>query len=262
MGLASSTNAADAYDRLSTASIVFSKLEVKPLIHKRDAAVYRCVTVINCFIRKLDMSNPKKKYIVCIEEQEYDWDKPEISYEEIVNLGGWESSAGIIEIDKDQNEHTLQPGAVIELKPGHGFSKKICWKRGLDIFEMRLNEELNLLRSRFNELEYVENGRWVLLPNYLSEDGWLPSAGPVAFQMPDSPTAPPYAFYTPSGIRFNGVMPTNYQDQVSIAVPFSGKWGVFSWSPDGPWVAGATVRSGSNMLNWAMGFRSRFKQGA
>jgi hypothetical protein len=152
---------------------------------------------------------------------------------------------------------------VIELKPGHGFSKKICWKRGFDIYEVRLEEELGLLKSRFPDLEYVKDGRWVLLPSYVYEDGWSPSIGPIVFQIPDSPTSQPYAFYVPTGTRFKGAMPANYKDQAGVVVPFSGNWGVFSWAPeDGHWVAGENVTSGSNMLNWALGFKTRFKLGA
>lgn len=209
------------------------------------------------------MNGQKKPYFVCIEEHKYDWDKPVITYEEILELGGWESSAGIIEVDKDQNERTLQPGEEIELKPGLGFSKKICWKRGLDVYEARLEEELNHLQSKYPEIDYVKDGSWVLIPNYHRGAGWFPEVGPVVFQLPDSPTTPPYAFYVPSGIQFNGIIPTNYQEQVNPKFPFEGNWGVFSWAPDnGHWRPGATVTSGSNMLNWAMGFKTRFKQGA
>ena len=70
------------------------------------------------------------KFFVNIEGTEYPWDKDTITTEEIITLGGWDPSLGVIEIDKDNNERTLQPGEVVDLKPGHGFSKKIRWKRG------------------------------------------------------------------------------------------------------------------------------------
>ena len=204
----------------------------------------------------------EKIYIVCIEGAEHDWNKPEITYEEIVDLGGWQAADGILEIDKDQNERPLQPGDVIELKPGLGFSKKHCWKRGFDVYEARIQDELSLLKKSFADLEHVQAGQWILLRDYVYGDDWTPSAGPIAFQMPASPTTPPYAFYVPAGIRCKGVLPSSYQDQVGVVVPFAGNWGVFSWAPEGAWVAGASVSSGSNMLNWALGFKTRFKQGA
>ena len=70
------------------------------------------------------------KFFVNIEGTEFPWDKDTITIQEIITLGGWDPSLGVIEIDKDNNERTLQPGEVVDLKPGHGFSKKIRWKRG------------------------------------------------------------------------------------------------------------------------------------
>ena len=70
------------------------------------------------------------KYEVNIEDTVHPWDRDTITTEEIANLGGWPVSQGVIEIDKDNNERTLQPGEVVQLKPGQGFSKKIRWKRG------------------------------------------------------------------------------------------------------------------------------------
>jgi hypothetical protein len=70
------------------------------------------------------------KFFLDIEGVEKSWDKDTITTEEIIALGGWDTSQGAILIDKDNNERTLQPGEVVELKPGMGFSKKIRFKRG------------------------------------------------------------------------------------------------------------------------------------
>lgn len=70
------------------------------------------------------------KYLIDIEGKMFEWDKDTITTEEIIELGGWQASQGVIEIDKDNVERTLTPGEVIEIKPGHGFSKKVRWKRG------------------------------------------------------------------------------------------------------------------------------------
>jgi Multiubiquitin len=70
------------------------------------------------------------KYYVNVEGVEYPWDENTITTEQIAGLGGWDPSIGVIEIDKDNNERTLKPGEVVELKPGHGFAKKVRWKRG------------------------------------------------------------------------------------------------------------------------------------
>jgi hypothetical protein len=70
------------------------------------------------------------KFLVDIEGTEHPWPTSTITTEEIAKLGGWEPSVGVIEIDQDNNEHTLRPGETVELKPGHGFAKKIRFKRG------------------------------------------------------------------------------------------------------------------------------------
>jgi len=70
------------------------------------------------------------KFFLDIEGQEKPWYQDTITTEEIINLGGWDPSQGAILIDKDNNERTLQPGEVVELKPGMGFSKKVRFRRG------------------------------------------------------------------------------------------------------------------------------------
>jgi hypothetical protein len=70
------------------------------------------------------------KYLLDIEGVLKPWHKDTITTEEIIALGGWEPSLGAIVIDKDNVEHQLQPGQVVDLKPGMGFSKKVHFKRG------------------------------------------------------------------------------------------------------------------------------------
>jgi hypothetical protein len=70
------------------------------------------------------------KYTLNIEGQDIPWDSDTITTEQIAELGGWNVSQGVIEVDKDNNERTLAPGEVVEIKPGQGFGKKHKWKRG------------------------------------------------------------------------------------------------------------------------------------
>ena len=70
------------------------------------------------------------KYFVVVEGTEHPWPKDTISFEEIAQLGGWSPTDGVIEVDENNNERTLKPGETVQLKPGHGFSKKVRWKRG------------------------------------------------------------------------------------------------------------------------------------
>ena len=72
----------------------------------------------------------KAKFTIDIEGILKPWDEPTITTEQVATLGGWDVSAGVVLIDKDNNELTLAPGESVELKPGHGFSKKVRFKRG------------------------------------------------------------------------------------------------------------------------------------
>jgi hypothetical protein len=78
----------------------------------------------------LETVQERKEFFVDIEGTIHPWHSDDITTEQIIALGGWSPSQGVIEIDKDNNERTLKPGEVIELKPGHGFAKKIKFKRG------------------------------------------------------------------------------------------------------------------------------------
>lgn len=71
------------------------------------------------------------KFFLDIEGEITPWDEDTITTEQVADLGGWDPSLGVILIDlKDNTERTLQPGEVVEVKPGMGFSKKIRFKRG------------------------------------------------------------------------------------------------------------------------------------
>lgn len=70
------------------------------------------------------------KYTLVIEGREFPWDRDTITARDIAQLGGWDISQGVIEIDADNNERTLGPDEIVQLKPGLGFGKKHRWKRG------------------------------------------------------------------------------------------------------------------------------------
>jgi len=77
------------------------------------------------------MNEHGPKYFINIEGTKHPWDAPTITTEQLIALGGWDPSQGAIVIDLKTNEQrTLQPGEVIELKPGMGFAKKHLFKRG------------------------------------------------------------------------------------------------------------------------------------
>lgn len=202
-------------------------------------------------------------YFVSIEGTEHPWPSATIKTEEIAQLGGWDSSSGVIEIDQDNVERTLAPGEIVDLKPGHGFAKKVRWKRGDTLFDARLDEELRLIQSRFPAAS--RSGEWFHIPSYpVTGKGWNRAETSVAFRAQSGyPAGQPYSFYVPSGIRVKEGLPQSYQDTASDKPPFAGNWGQFSWMPDdGQWRPSESPRTGANLLNFALGFENRFREEA
>lgn len=71
------------------------------------------------------------KYFVNLEGDEKAWDSETITVPEIRALAGWDNSQPILEVDLQNNtERTLSEDEVVTLKPGHGFAKKVQFKRG------------------------------------------------------------------------------------------------------------------------------------
>lgn len=206
----------------------------------------------------------KSKYHLDIEGNIVPWFEDTITTEQIVDLGGWEPTQGVILIDKDNNERTLQYHEIIELKPGMGFSKKIRFKRG-DL-SSRMDQELALLKHYFVDIQHrVENGvHWYLIPDHPLPDGWSRKSTPIAFHAQvGHPGAQPYGIFVPRGLTYNDVPLQNYTEVAPSQPPFEGEWSIFSWSPeDGEWKVTADIQTGSNLLNWALSFKQRFAGGA
>jgi hypothetical protein len=71
------------------------------------------------------------KYDVDIEGQIYEWDRDSITVPELRELAGYEPDQQMIEVDlQDNTKVVLAEDAVVELKPGKGFAKKVVFKRG------------------------------------------------------------------------------------------------------------------------------------
>ncbi|MDE2823496.1 MAG: hypothetical protein OXK79_08320 [Chloroflexota bacterium] len=128
----------------------------------------------------------------------------------------------------------------------------------------RITEELALIRREFPDVVYREEGRWVLISSYPLPAGWNRVVTDVVFQIGEGhPATPPYGFYVPSGIQFQGTAPNNYTDQASNKPPFDKAWSFFSWAPEvGHWKPAAAAHAGSNLLHWVRGFGERFREGA
>lgn len=73
------------------------------------------------------------KYFINIEglDEEKEWSQETITVAEIRDLAGWDDSQPVLEVDLETNEEvTLDDDTIVTLKPGHGFAKKVKFKRG------------------------------------------------------------------------------------------------------------------------------------
>ncbi len=131
--------------------------------------------------------------------------------------------------------------------------------------EIRLDEEHKLLLSVFPRI--VREGDWFLLPDDVRARrlGWIPDPFSVAFHaQPEHPGQMPYGIYVPSNAQVGGNTPNNFQPAANNRPPFPGQWGILSWSPDRPglpWVPKTPITEGANLLNFALTFEERFREG-
>lgn len=127
----------------------------------------------------------------------------------------------------------------------------------------RIEQELELLRQFYPDLEYRGEGHWVLLPRYgvPSEGRWKQSEVAVAFQIPVGiPGQPPYGFYVRQPIEHQTGGAALNATPATELVPWTGPWLKFSWSP-GAWAPTNEVGSGSNVLQFAISFADRLREG-
>ena len=73
----------------------------------------------------------KPKYEINIEGGLHPWEEDTISVPQIRQLAGWDDTQPVVEVElSDNSERTLAEDETVELKPGHGFGKKIKFQRG------------------------------------------------------------------------------------------------------------------------------------
>ncbi len=193
-------------------------------------------------------------YVLCIEGKEIPWGQPTITTEQIAELGGWDVSQGVVEVDPDQNERTLAPGEVVKLKDGHGFGKKFQWKRGL-YANPRIDQELDLLRPQFVNIECQElaGSYWFLVPSIELPDNCHPRTISVVFSVTTGhPGAPPYGFYLPANVTRDSVAVSTQAPPA--APPFAGEWRFVSHQPT-HWQPAAAVEVGDNLWGWTRSIR-------
>jgi len=73
----------------------------------------------------------RPKYEVNIEDSIHAWTKPTITVPELRKLGNLPAGTPVLEINlTDNTERQLAEDETVKLKPGHGFAKKVGFKRG------------------------------------------------------------------------------------------------------------------------------------
>ena len=127
----------------------------------------------------------------------------------------------------------------------------------------RLEQELELIKKYFPDVEYREGG-WFRLPNFKFPTGiWMKDIEDVCFQAPSGyPGQPPYGFYVKEGLKLkesNQNPSKNYTE--TNETPFGGMWGKFSWQVDGTWQPTADVQGGSNLISFIRSFNDRLIEG-
>lgn len=126
----------------------------------------------------------------------------------------------------------------------------------------RLQNDLELLRGRYPEMQFREEGQWVFLPKYRVASGWKHQEYAVCFQIrPGYPDISPYGInVSPPPEREDGAQVKDYVPSPDPKPPFEGSWGRFSWEIDG-WKAASDLLSGSTLVNYVESIRKRFEEG-
>ncbi len=126
----------------------------------------------------------------------------------------------------------------------------------------RIDQELELLRSIFPNLECSPDRRFVRLPGHRvpQQGNWKVDRATVAFQFPVGyPGQKPYGFFVNPPLELLSGGTVNNATQ-STEPPWPGPWQKFSWDPP-EWAPTEDVRLGSNMLNFVLTFVDRLREG-
>ena len=125
---------------------------------------------------------------------------------------------------------------------------------------IRITDELALLRCHYDSVEYVEDAgqHWFKVSGFRTPERWTPRIISVAFSVTQGyPEVVPYGFYVPQGLTHGDNVPFA---PASSPPPFSGGWAFLSWQPVG-WRPTQRVTDGSNLWAWVRSFRGRLQEG-
>lgn len=124
--------------------------------------------------------------------------------------------------------------------------------------QVRVHEEIQLLKQRFPLLENGEN--WVKIPDLpLPAGRFNKERTTVLFVLPVGyPNSGPDNFFADMDLRLkDGSTPPAFNlnsNSSSGAAPIEGSWGWFSWHPQS-WRPAATIEKGDNLLVFVTGIQ-------
>jgi hypothetical protein len=128
----------------------------------------------------------------------------------------------------------------------------------------RIEQEVSLLRKYYPDLSVDAGERWIKIPNYILPVGmsWNKKIMDICIEIRTGyPGTPPYGIYVPSDLRYDGKELLSWQPIANNQPSFPGPWAMISWSPEGQWMPGSDIITGSNLLNFVLSFADRFKEG-
>lgn len=128
--------------------------------------------------------------------------------------------------------------------------------------ENRIEEELALLRKCLPNVEYQKEGdeHWFLIRKFLVPEPWsLNEIDIVFFVTKGYPGVPPYGFFVPSLLEYNGSVPDSRN--APNQPPFTGNWRFLSWQIEN-WSPKSDIQRGNNLECWVRGFHKRLLEGA
>lgn len=124
----------------------------------------------------------------------------------------------------------------------------------------RRQEEFELLRARFGDVEWGPDLSWVLLKSFPLPVGWNRDATQLLIIVPPGyPTTPPDNFYVPEGLRLaDGNTPNNYAEGQAV---LGAQWGQFSFHSQ-VWNPAGEPSDGDSLLTFLLAASRRLCEGA
>ncbi len=123
----------------------------------------------------------------------------------------------------------------------------------------RVRAELELIRTRFPDVEFQEASHWARVRSYPVPGDWGVEHVEIAFRVPPGlPGEQPYGFWVRPPLTLpGGGNPTDATGPIETG--FGSGWQQFSWAPE-VWQPGAEPRQGTNMLDWVRSFADRLAE--